>query len=431
MWGVSRKLGIILPVVAALIIAGVYYLYDLSPPEHKAQSTAARPQKKAAKPRPVHVTTVQRGTISHTITATGDILANAKVAVFSKVEGRLEVLQVEQGDRVRRGQIIARIAHAELQARVERATAELDVRRAQWAQMQAGERPEDIAQSLDRVQHTKAEVTNAKRALERAQALYRRGLYATRELDDANMKATQAQIAHATAEKQLSILRTGARIEDRQALQAQLRAAQAALRLVKTELQNAVITAPITGLVSHRHVDPGAYITDRTALVTIVDMDAVKIRVPISERDIGGIQSGLQAQIRVDAYVQEVFAGTVQRISPTIDPSSRSGEVEILVDNADHRLKPGMFAKVTLVLRQRHQVLLVPRQAVRRQGDQTSVFVVQDGKAHRRQVTIGWQNETQVEILDNLTPGTTIVSAGHHKLKDKAPIKIVQPQEGL
>jgi len=56
---------------------------------------------------------------------------------------------------------------------------------------------------------------------------------------------------------------------------------------------------------------------------------------------------------------------------------------------------------------------------------------VQDGKAHRRQVTIGWQNETQVEILDNLTPGTTIVSAGHHKLKDKAPIKIVQPQEGL
>jgi membrane fusion protein (multidrug efflux system) len=213
-------------------------------------------------------------------------------------------------------------------------------------------------------------------------------------------------------------------------LQAQLRAAQAALRLATTELRNAVITAPMSGIVSHRHVDPGAYINASTALVTLVDMQSVKIKVPISERNIGKIVPGLPAQIHVDAYPQAVFAGSVRRMSPTLDLTTRSADIEIVIDNADLRLKPGMFAKVTLILQQRHEALLVPRQAVRHEDDIASVFVVQDGKAHRRQVTMGLQNEAQVEILDNLEAGAAIVLAGHSNLKDQTPVTVVGQQEG-
>jgi HlyD family secretion protein len=407
----------------------VFLAYTYLPASRSQDTTAAANPSKEAKPVPVYITTVQRGTISHQTMATGDILAAARVKVFSKVEGRLQDLRVEQGDAVRAGQVIAQIDDAELKARRDRAAAELDALRAQWAQMQAGALPEEIAQAEDRVQQTKAERINAERLSERTRAMVERGLQSTQDLEDATLRVTQMQAAHSIAEKRLHLLRVGARIEDRQALQARLRAAQAALRLAETELQNAVITAPITGIVSHRHVDVGAYITDNTTIVTIVDMDTVKISLPVSERDISAIRPGLAARIRVDAYPQDTFAGTVQRVSPTIDPASRSGEVEIVVANSDYRLKPGMFAKVTLILQQKRDVMVIPRAALLTSAKGTAVFVVQDGKAYLRQVTMGLQNDTEVEILDALTPGTNIILAGHHGLKNQAPVKVVQAKE--
>ncbi len=422
-----------------LVAGGVYYQSQIAPqaprtdapaPSRLQTTTAqAQPQatsKKAPKPRPVHVTQVRRGSIQQFITATGDILAAAKVDVYSKAEGRLQAIDVEPGDRVQHHQVIAHIDDAELRARMERAAAELEVLQAEWAQMQAGERPEEIARARENVRRAKAEWDNAELELKRARALYDKGLYATRELDDARLRTTQSRAAHAMAEKQLRIVRTGARVEDRQALQARLRAAEAALRLAQTQLQNAVITAPMTGIVSHRLVDPGAYITDNTAMATLVDMQTVKIKVPIGERDLGHIRPGLGAQIRVDTYPNDVFPGTVARLSPTLDPTNRSADVEIVIANADLRLKPGMFAKVDLILRQRDDALLVPRQAVQSRGEVSAVFVVKQGKAYRREVTLGLQNGSQVEILGSLDAGTTIVLAGHHELKDQASILVVE-----
>lgn len=410
------------------LLAVVFLLYTYFPTS-QSQSTVAAAKSKPAKSIPVYTTTVRRGTIQHTTIATGDILAAARIDVFSKVEGRLQTLQVEQGDNVLAGEIIAQITDTELKASVERSTAELDALRAEWAQMQAGARPEEIAQAVDLERQTRAEKTNAERLRKRTRALVQRGLRSTQDLEDATLRFTRTQATHSIAVKRLQLLRAGARIEDRQALQARLRAAQAALRLAKTELQNAVITAPITGIVSHRHVDPGTYITDRTTLVTIVDMTTVKIKIPISERDLGRLRPGLKAQIRADAYPQTVFEGTVRRISPTVDPSSRSGEIEIVSPNSDARLKPGMFAKVTLILEEHRDALLIPRQALSIQGTESAVFVVQDGKAQRRPLRTGLQDNMLVEVFD-LPAGTIIVLAGHQKLKDNAPVKIVKPKEG-
>lgn len=413
--------------ITCLLLGGVAsYLYF---PIFRSPSPAAASKPPESPPTPVHTVTVQRGTIQQQTMATGDIFAAARVEVFSKVEGRLQELRVEQGDTVQADQVIARIDDAELKAQVEKATADLDALHADWAQMQAGALPEEIAQAEERVQQTRAELANTERLLERTRAMTERGLQSTQDLEDVTLRVTQARAAHSIAEKRLKLLRDGARAEDRLALQARLRAAQATLRLAQTELQNAVITAPITGIVSHRHVDLGAYIADGTSIVTIVDMDTVKIRVPISERDIGRLRPGLESRLRVDAYPEETFEGTVRRISPTIDPASRSGEVEIVVSNPDYRLKPGMFAKVIIILEQRENVVVVPRPALRMGDTGAAVFVVQDETAHLRQVTTGLRSDTEVEILDSLTPGTEIVLAGHRGLEDQAPIKIIPTKE--
>jgi multidrug efflux pump subunit AcrA (membrane-fusion protein) len=379
----------------------------------------------------VQTLTVQLGTIGQQLTATGDIIADARVEVFPKIEGYLQELPVEEGDLVHAGQVIARINDTELQAAVARASAEVDALRAEWAQMQAGALPEEIAQAEDRVQHTRAELANAEGVLERTRSMVGRGLQPAQELEDVTRRVAQARAMHNTAQKQLQLQREGARPEERQALQARLRAAQAGQRIAATALHNTVITAPMDGVISHRHVDPGAYMTNTNSpIVTIVAMQTVKIRVPISERDLGKVRPGLRASIRVDTYPGEVFNGTVQRISPTIDPTSRSGEVEISIANPDYRLKPGMFANVTLLLEQRQDVVVVPRDVVRRDGDNAAVFVVQDSVAHLRPVTTGLQNDTQVEILAGLTPGTDIVLVGHQGLKDKHPVKIIEKEAG-
>jgi multidrug efflux pump subunit AcrA (membrane-fusion protein) len=373
---------------------------------------------------------VQRGTISQQLVATGDILAAARVDVFPKIEGHLRELQVEEGDRVRAGQEIASLADDALKAAVARAQAQMDALRAEWAQMRAGARPEEIVQAVDRVEHTKAEMTNAERLLERTQTMVENGMQSTQELEDATRSITQARAAHNTAQKQLQLLRAGARSEERQALQARLRAAQEALHLAQVELQYATITASMDGLVGHRYVDPGAYVTTtQRPIVTLVAMDTVKIRVPVSERDIGRAQPGINAHIRVDAYPEEVFEGTVLRVSPIIDPASRSGEAEISIANAKHRLKPGMFAKVTLLLEQRQEVVVIPRDALQADRKGAAVFVVQEGKAHRQQIVTGLQTDTQVEVLNGLDTGTEIVLAGHDGLKDQDPVRVVPTNE--
>ena len=436
---VSRNTIIVVVLLLLLVAGGVYYQ---SRPALQAQSAdGAAPAKtkpnrdkaaskgkgkRAPKPSPVRVAQVRRGAIQQAITATGDILAASKVDVFSKAEGRLQSIGVEAGDQVQQGQVIARIDDAELRALMERAAAERDILRAEWAQMQAGERPEDIARASESAQRAKAEWENAQREFERAKALYERGLYATQQLDDAKLRTTQARAAHTIAEKQLRIVRSGARREDRQALQARLRAAEAALRLAETQLQNTVITAPTTGVVSHRHVDAGAYITDSTVIATLVDMRSVKIKAPIGERDIGAVRPGLQAAIQVDTYPDKDFPGVVARLSPTLDPISRSADVEIVIDNADQLLRPGMFAKVSLIVRRSDDALLAPRQAVLSQGKTAAVFVVKEGKAHRQEVALGLQSGDEVEILGQLDDETTIVVAGHHDLKDKAAVTVVE-----
>ena len=122
------------------------------------------------------------------------------------------------------------------------------------------------------------------------------------------------------------------------------------------------------------------------------------------------------------------FQAPWRRLGPTVDPSSRSGEVEIGLANPDYRLKPGMFAKVTLILAEREDVVIVPRDALRPDESETAVFVVRDGTAHRQPVSTGLMNDTLVEIRGGVAEGDEVVLSGHNSLQDQAPVNVVQSQ---
>ena len=281
--------------VIALVVGAAVLAYTYFSPAPAVENPAAAQQPPAIKPFPVQTVIVRRGTLTQSISATGDILAEARVEVFPKIAGHLEELNVEEGDAVRAGQVIGRIANAEFEARVAKAAAEVEALQAEWAQMQSGALPEEIAQSVDAVEHTRAELANAEGFADRTRGMVERGLQSTQELDDATRRLHQARATHNSASQRLQLLRTGARTEARQALQARLRAAQAAHELAAIELQHTIIASPMDGIVSHRHVDRGAYVkTTETPVVTIEAMHTVKIEAPISERDIVAVRPGHQ-----------------------------------------------------------------------------------------------------------------------------------------
>ena len=274
------------PIAAGgIVVLGAILLIrfaDTDTLKHRAARTASKAQsvEPSRNPQPraiaVRVVSVHRGELDHRIGLTGDIEAEVSVQVFSKVAGVLEELTVEAGDHVQAGQLLGRIEWRELAARVDQATALVKRYRAQYAQLEAGARPEELAQARDRVHKAKAALDHAKRTLDRTDELVDRAFVPPQELDNAQ-SAYQTTLAEDNiAQDNLTLVQKGAREEDRQAARAQLQEAEATLRLAQVQLGYTTLTAPIGGVIAQSFVDRGAFVTLSTPVVTIVAMDRVK-----------------------------------------------------------------------------------------------------------------------------------------------------------
>jgi len=351
------------------------------------------------------------------------------VDVFSKVSGILESIKVEQGDGVKADQIIAGVEREEKEAKLQETRAALDVLRARWAQLKTGARPEEIAQTEQLVLQTKARWENSLDNYKRSKSLKERDFISQQRLDEAMLQVTLSEAEYNSAREKLTLLRKGARQEDRDALLAQIRQAKAALRLARMHLKNTTIRATIGGIISKRFLDRGAFVTTASPIVRILAMDTVKVVVHVVEGELAQLRTEAIADIHVDTYPKEVFRGAVARIGPTVDPESRTADVEIQVDNRDHRLKPGMFARVSLVVQRRDGIILLSRDSLVRESGPTSVFVHDRGRASLREVSLGLEGEQYVEVLTGLRVGDEVIVAGQYELKDGMPVKVTRRHE--
>jgi multidrug efflux pump subunit AcrA (membrane-fusion protein) len=399
--------------------------------DHGKEIKASLPAKKNSivKQVPVETIVLQRSTLDRRLQLTGTVVPEATVDVFSKVPGILEAIEVEQGDRAKAGQIIARVEQEEKEAKLQEARAALDVLRARWAQIETGARPEEIVQAEELVRQAEARWRNSLDSYKRLKTLKERDFISQQRLDEAMLQVTLSEAEHNSAKEKLTLLRKGARQEDRDALLAQIRQAEATVRLAGINLTNATIRAPITGIISKRFLDRGAFVTTTAPLIRIVAMDSVKVIVHVVEGDLAQLRPGSNAEIGVDTYPDELFRGSVIRISPTVDPESRTADVEIQMDNKDHRLKPGMFARVSLVVQRRDDVLVLSKDSLLRESGPARVFVHDSGKALLREVRLGLEGEQDVEILSGLQDGDEVIVAGQYELTNGMPVNVIQRHE--
>lgn len=197
--------------------------------------------------------------------------------------------------------------------------------------------------------------------------------------------------------------------------------------------QPAEVTSPARGIVGRVYLDKGARVSPPdpgpsmgTRILRIVNMDQVKVVVNVIERDFSKIKLDQKAAISVGAYPDETFTGKIGLISPTIDRMTRTAPVEIIIPNRNHRLKPGMFAEVDIIVRQKADAILIPTYAVLEQSEVNKVFIVANGKATSEVVQLGADQGELVEVVSGVDVGDSLVVAGHHKISSGGAVRVIQ-----
>jgi membrane fusion protein (multidrug efflux system) len=257
-------------------------------------------------------------------------------------------------------------------------------------------------------------------------------------LDDAIARAELAQaranldLAEKSFERtQLLFKRGASNAQAQDEAQSQQQAARASLALAQARLDKTQIRAPYDGVLGLRQVSVGDYLSAGQDLVNLEVLDPLKVDFRIPQKAVSQVRLGQAIELSLDAYPGERFKGTIIALNPRLDEVGRSQAIRAQVDNRDQRLKPGQFVKVSVILAERPQALLIPEEAVMPMGQLLFVNLVVDGKVERRQIRIGQRLRGKAEVVEGLQGDETLISAGWQKVAPGREVRTVKRGEGV
>ena len=271
----------------------------------------------------------------------------------------------------------------------------------------------------------KIEFTDAQ-SVDKGQVLFR--------LDDSMERAQldQAEVnlklSERNAERAQELVNRGAgTVQARDQTASAREADRAAVALARARLEKSTIRAPYGGVVGMSKIDLGAYVSAGQELTSLDDVATVKLDFEVPERFARFISVGQKVAVEADAYPGQNFSGEVSTIATRVDPESRSLGIRAVIPNPDRKLKPGLFARVTVDVAVRPQAVVISEQAIVPRGDRLFVYKVVDGKAVSATVKVGLREYGRVEIVEGLAPGDMVVTAGQQKLQDGTTVAVLEP----
>jgi len=324
---------------------------------------------------PVSALPVTRDTFVVTVSAAGQAQAMARTLLAAEVEGPVTEVYVEEGDRVRQGQVLARID------------------------------PERYAFELEKAQA----------ALERAAAQFAEYTLFDDEIEDEELRAERRRMARA---------RSG------------LSEAEVTVREAELNVERATIRAPFAGSIANMAIVPGERVQQRDSIAEVVDLAQVRIEVQALETEVPFLREGRRARVTLSAFPDTAFLGRVASINPVVDPRTRTSRVTVVLPNPDGAVKPGMYARVRIAARLYANRVMVPRSAILERDNRTLVFVFEpdsegsaEGLAKWTYVTTGLENEDFFEIVPGegttmLEPGQMVLTEGHYTLIHDARVRV-------
>ncbi len=344
-------------------------------------------------PTPAAVVQVRRAPLSNTLSIAGEFLPYQEVELHAKVAGYIRNINVDIGDRVQKGQVLAVLEIPELTAQLQAASA--GVRHSQ----------EEITRAQNEVSRAEADhaALHAAAARLKQASEARPGLIAEQELDDATAKDRSAEAQVEAAKAALSASRQ------------QLEVSQADEQHYAALSEYSRITAPFDGVVTWRYADTGSLIQAGTSnvssmpVVKLSQVNVLRLRIPVPESLAVSVRDGETADIHVKA-TDGHFSGKVMRSTDSLDRSTRTMQVEVDVPNADYNLRPGMYADVALRVQNDPNALTLPLQAITRGEDKTTVFLVNSqNHVEEREIHTGIEGSDRIQVLSGLNEGDRVI----------------------
>ncbi len=361
---------------------------------------------------------VDQAKIRQTAEVVGTIVPLTEGTVSSETPGLVTKMHVKQGDRVTKGQVICQMRDTSLKLLLDEAQATLESMKQTLAELEAGTRKED----MDRLKAVAAEAEAIKERWDhenaRVEGLYESKVASLKEYQDtvAEWAASTQRLAQCHADLAKAI--AGPRKEVLARARARILAQQARARQIQDRIGKMSIKAPYTGYIIRKLTEVGQWVRIGGSVVDMLAVDQVLARVNLPEKSIAFVKVGDSATVLVDAVDRE-YSGKVAHIIPKADVAARAFPVEIEIDNQNGAIKPGMFVRAILPGGPEIDSLIVPKDAVIRQGPMRVVHVIRNGRAVAEFVKVGLEKGDRISVFGNLKKGDAVVVRGNERL---API---------
>lgn len=379
----------------------------------------AKQEAKEAAPVAVTVAAAEARPVRRTVSAVGTLHGFEEITITPKVEGRVEAIQCEVGDRVKPETLLLVLDPTDLQLAVDEAQRGLEQ---EYAKLGIAEAPSESfsIESLPSIERARLLVDNASKRFDRQRALVAKSVATQETFEQAEMeyKVADANLRQNKLDAQATIAAVRFRL-------ATLEVARQ--RLAETKVVAPKFTAgpefgkqPVDYVVAQRLVSVGEMVRafPSTPVFELVLDRLLKLRARVPERYLSQVKVGQSVEVRVDAWKDEVFPATVVRISPTIDPQNRTFELEAIVPNKELRLKPGGFAKAEIVVAESATAVTVPLQALVRFAGVNKVFRIEDGVAKEVLVDLGGRGAGWIEVTNGLAEADVVATSGQGQLAD-------------
>lgn len=342
-----------------------------------------------------------------TLALTGTLIPDLQSEVTALVAGRVEEVLVERGTTVQEGQPMFRLRDSDYRTTAAAAAAAVSQARSRIGYTAGPFNPE----SLPEVRAARTNRDLAEDALRRAQQLAATGAVSEQDLLRARAQADAAREQYSSATNNARGAYFALQSAQNQASQSQ------------RALSDSVVRAPFTGEIAERKTQVGEYVTPQRALVTLVRVDPLRIELQVPQNRIPFIRRGQEVELRVDAYPDQVFRGTIRYLSAAVQTNTRSMAAEAVVPNPQGTLRPGFFVNARVALGSTERVVSVPATAVISDAGSHRVFVINEGRAQERVITIADRTSQEVLISAGIEAGERIATGGLDRLFDGARVQ--------
>lgn len=376
-------------------------------------------EKKPKKTQYVQVTEAKKERIVESLETTGDVVAVNTVTMKATIEGPIAFCPWREGDRIEEvGQKLIEINRPLYRQELLAAKAALTVATAKLEDLKAGARPEEISQAKESVRQL-ADCTNfAKADLDRTRSLVKSGSLPGETVEKARVSFVKCQTQLVADEEALAMLEAGPTKTEIAVQIAAVEEAAAKWAIAQAKLDECTLKAPFAGVVTQVFARPGDLATPRAPLIKLMDPTSMVVRAGLPESCAADIDTDTEVTVSLDAYPNQTFKAKIDRVYPRLEWESRTRIIEIKITDPV-QLIPRLFARVSVQGRVADDAVVVPDVAIitTPRGDKV-VFVVSEGKASMRKVSLGLEQGQRIQIIDGVQAGEMVVVAGNLNLKD-------------